>query len=156
MSKKGATGSAVKPKLIEQIKIRENVQAASNKTAEQLKYLNSSTAWVKLRSSVNQVDPQQIKDLDKAILNKDEVYKIKSDHKIAQNFVLMGGSRRTSDSNPYGQERAGVSSQRDVLDPKSAYNNFSGEYGLGFRPMPGITGLNICLLYTSPSPRDRG
>jgi len=142
MSNPGEVGSRVSPDLIKQLETRQNAYRSNNKSREQQLFINSNTAWIKLRSSVNKADEGEFANLDSAILNKEDAYSIKHSSFAAQQNVLMGGTRSTNDS-PYGRERAGISRDGNTFDATTAYQNYSGEYGLGYRPMPGITGVNI-------------
>ena len=143
MASTGQVGSRVSPDLIKQLEARQNAFKSNNKSRDQQIFINSNTAWVKLRSSVNVVKDEEFKNLDEATQNKEVSYKIKHDPAVAQSNVLMGGTRQTSDDSPFGTERAGVSRALNVIDRSKAYQNFTGENSLGFRPMPGITGMSI-------------
>ena len=48
-------GSSISPDVSALIKAREEIFGARNRTKQQLEFLNSNTAWVKLRSSVNTI-----------------------------------------------------------------------------------------------------
>ena len=143
MATRGQTGSKVQPNLIKQLETRQAAFKSSNKSRDQQLYINSNTAWVKLRSSVNVVTDEEMKNLDEAIGSKDVSYELKHDPAIAETNVLMAGLRSTSKNSPYGRESAGISRDGNAIDSNAAYQNFSGINSLGFRPMPGITGLSI-------------
>lgn len=143
MSNPGQVGSRVAPDLIKQLETRQNAYRSNNKSREQQLFINSNTAWIKLRSSVNRVDENEFAKLDAATKSKQISYTIKHTSFAAQQNVLMGGTRSTSKDSPYGRERAGISRDGTSFDAQAAYQNYSGEYGLGYRPMPGITGVNI-------------
>jgi len=141
MSTKGQVGSRVKPDLIDQLNQRSAAFSKDVKTRDQLTYINSNTAWVKLRSAVNQIDPDEYKKLDKARIDGEVSRKLKHNAELAQAYVLQGGTRSTSKESVYGRERAGISREPNTINVNRAYNNFPN--GLGYRPMPGITGLSV-------------
>jgi len=61
-------GSGVSTQIIEQIKAREKVFEKDSKVSQDHLILNSNSAWVKLRSSVNQIT---LEDADKLKLSKE-------------------------------------------------------------------------------------
>lgn len=142
MARPGQVGSQVSPSVIDQIKIRQKTVGATNKSKEQQLFLNSNAAWIKLRSAVNELTPEGYAKVEQAILSRETSYTLSTTATKAQDFILLGGTR-SSTADGLGQNRAGISLQGGVYDTTKAYQNFNGEYGLGFRPMPGITGLNV-------------
>ena len=143
MSGKGQVGSRVKPDLIDQLDARAATLRSDAKTKEQLMFINSNSAWVKLRSAVNQIEIEEYKKLDEAKINKDVSAKLKHNAVLAQTYVLQAGTRSTSNESADGRERAGISREGNVININNAYQNFNGKNGLGFRPMPGITDLEV-------------
>jgi hypothetical protein len=125
-------GSGVSTQIIEQIKAREKVFEKDSKVSQDHLILNSNSAWVKLRSSVNQIT---LEDADKLKLSKDQRKEIVGDNQFAKNFILIGGTKSVSGL------RSGITRTPNVIGVQSAYNNF--ERTLGFRPMPGITSLSV-------------
>ncbi len=144
MAKKEVLGSSVNKDVIDQIHTRENALGASSKTRDQIKFANSNTSWVKLRSSVNEIKGNQITTLRK----KGDRTKNFGNDIPAQNYVLTGGTlnpesqraragilRSPVSDNPNAQGRA-ASLYRDT----EAYINYES---MGIRPMPGVTGFNV-------------
>lgn len=127
-------GSPVANYSIEQLKARASLFSKEGKTPEDLMAINSNTAWVKLRSSVNEISPADQKAL---FASKDKRGEIIGEAAKAEQYILIGGTRQrgASESNM----RKGVSFTPGVIDATAAYNNLN----LGFRPMPGITGLKV-------------
>ena len=102
--------------------------AINNRTPQNLQYLNSRNAWIRLSSSVNvlkkgvQPTPQNL------------VTASNYDNTLAKQYVLQGGILND------GKHRAGLG------DFSYAYSNVGSDgepYRLGIRPMPGITGVDI-------------
>ena len=119
-----ASGYAVK-----QLKARAELVESNAKTVEQLKAINSNAAWVVLRSSVNEISEGEAKALLQNRSNRDSVTGTAD---LAQKYVLTGGTMTAK-----GSPRAGINFSG--ADGEFAYNTTS----LGFRPMPGITGLKV-------------
>lgn len=120
----------------DQLKAREQLYGGSPKSIEHLQVINSNTAWVKLRSSVNEVT-KTAKEIDDAAKDpKNLGFLLDSlDQEKAQLFVLMGGRAAAFDT-----EVKGINFGTDY-DAASTYNNYN--QSLGIRPMPGITGLKV-------------
>lgn len=144
MAKKEVLGSSVNKDVIDQIHTRENALGASSKTRDQIKFANSNTSWVKLRSSVNEIKGNQITTLRK----KGDRTKNFGNDIPAQNYVLTGGTL-----NPESQRaRAGILRSPVSDNPNAggraaalyrdteAYLNYDS---MGIRPMPGVTGFNV-------------
>lgn len=142
MARPGQVGSQVGPSVINQIKIRQKTVGAPSKTKEQQLFLNSNGAWIKLRSAVNELTPEGYAKIEQALLSRETSYTLSTTAAKSQDFILIGGTRSSS-SDGLGQNRAGISLEGGTYDTTKAYQNFNGEYGLGFRPMPGITNLSI-------------
>ena len=132
MAKQEKIGAAVSDNIIDQIKARETLFGKEGKTQQDHLSIHSNTAWVKLRSSVNQITN---KDADALKVSKDNRATIVGDKTYAENFILVGGTANV------GGMRSGISREPNVIDTNKAYQNF--ERGLGFRPMPGITSLKV-------------
>ena len=116
-------GSSISGELVKQLKIRQGVFKKSVKTAENLKYISSKSAWIKLTSSVDKVDEKEMK---AALTDRAKRKLIGATSDLAKNYVL---------TNAAGKE--GISFDKDV---KKAYNKSSST---GFRPFPGITSLDV-------------
>jgi len=131
-----------------QINVRQKIHGSgmegTSRTPEQLAYLNSKTAWIKLASGVF-VDSDRIKKLgfSSGFSGKE----------LAKNFVLQGGVNRIDNKgksnfrgiNPDGGDRNGV------------WDHFTGPYNVnangqnndlefGLVPMPGIETADIKFL----------
>ena len=124
--------SAISNKVVKQILNREEFTGQNAKTATDLAVLNQNTGWVKVSSGSN-------------IISKDGT---KTWSGPAQRFVLHGGSIMTvSQANNKGvsTSRQGINFQKETSfdDSDKAYSNYNDKYGLGFRPMPGITSFNL-------------
>lgn len=124
-------GSGVSKTIIDQIKSREELFGKNSKTTSDIIAINSNAAWVKLRSSVNQITQQEANNLK---LSKDTRNNI-GNPEYAKNFILVGGTKGIN------TVRSGISRQPNVIDAQKAYQNYADS--LGFRPMPGITSLNV-------------
>jgi hypothetical protein len=102
--------------------------AMTNRTPQNLSYLNSRNAWIRLSSSVNVYNgPVSASQAD---LQDEKNY----NNELANKYVLQGGILND------GQLRAGIG------DFSKAYSNVGSDgtpYRLGIRPMPGITGVDI-------------
>lgn len=98
------------------------------RTPQNLQYLNSRNAWIRLSSSVNVYKgpiPASQADLQNPV---------NYDNTLANKYVLQGGILNN------GKLRAGLG------DFSNAYSNTGADgeaYRLGIRPMPGITGVDI-------------
>lgn len=121
-------GSGVSDLLTKQIAAREKLFSTEGKTQEQHLSIHSNTAWVKLRSSVNQITQD---DADKLKVSIETRKEVTGDSTYAKSFILIAGSVSENGS------RAGISRDPNVINVQSAYSNY--ERSLGFRPMPGIT-----------------
>jgi hypothetical protein len=132
MIKRESVGSPIRTDVVTQLEKREAVFGNPAKSRNDLMILNSNAAWVKVRSSVNKITSP---DLDKVKASKNERVNIKSNSQVAENFVLMSGTRSTSSETG----RSGIEKTTSYNFQK-AYNNFPDT--TGFRPMPGITSFS--------------
>ena len=123
-----------------QINVRQRVHGSGvyeNRTPEQLAYLNSKTAWVKLASGISASDKRLKAENFRSSLNGTT---------LAKNYVLFGGVSRLE-----GNElvpRGNASNKNNIYDYfDGTYNvtgqgtDYSGEMGLV--PMPGIIDASI-------------
>lgn len=118
-----------------QLKLRQDLFKNPSKSLSNLTTINSNTAWVVLRSSVNEVSDkslaeQALKDPKKA----DEILSSLSSEK-AELFVLTGG-RATAF---FDTEVQGINYGTDY----NAGSTYNYDQRLGVRPMPGITSLKV-------------
>jgi hypothetical protein len=121
---KGTFNKSIK----DQLEIRQ--KAINDRTPQNLSYMNSRNAWIRLSSSVNTFTGGIDEDTTAADLNDDGKY----DNKLAKQYVLQGGILNDN------KLRAGLG------DFSNAYSNKASDgtaYQLGIRPMPGITNIDI-------------
>jgi len=124
--------SSISDKTVAQVKKREEYTSNNSKSIGDLSSLNQNTGWVKVSSGSN-------------ILAKD---KQKTWSGPARRFILHGGAMMTKDQAENRQVdivRKGINFDKGTSFSNSgnAYNNYSDRYGLGYRPMPGITSFNL-------------
>ncbi len=124
--------SSISDKTVAQVKKREEYTSNNSKSIEDLSSLNQNTGWVKVSSGSN-------------ILAND---KNKTWSGPARRFILHGGTMMTKDQAENRQVdivRKGINFNKGTSFSNSgnAYNNYSDRYGLGYRPMPGITSFNL-------------
>lgn len=108
----------------EQVEARQKVFGATNRTSQQLQYLNSRDPFIKLSSAVD-IEPIAISKLAGTGIDNLNL----TGNALAKEFVLFGGTATNSGKNL----RAGL---------YNAYN-VGGDFTQGYRPMPGITSANI-------------
>ena len=128
-------GEEIEEFVSKQIDVRQKIYGSINRTTEQLQYLNSRNAFIKLMSSVNIVDPEAFKRDD---LTSD-IYNVVSQYpgsQLAKKFMLFNGVTDVITNIP----KAGLAKDNSILNDAS--------YGLGgltfgYRPMPGITSIDI-------------
>tara|TARA_E500000318_G_scaffold105819_1_gene113157 strand:- start:332 stop:2608 length:2277 start_codon:yes stop_codon:yes gene_type:complete len=137
-------GSSVNEVYIKQINERQNALGSNNKTRDQIEFINSNAAWVKLRSSVNKISR---KEAQKLLDDKGPKEGI-GDSLVAQNYVLLGGTLNPKSRTPRsGILRSPTSDNPDAEGRPAALNRDTEAYlnyeSTGFRPMPGITQFNV-------------
>jgi hypothetical protein len=115
-----------------QIVQREKIHGNVSRTNQQLSYLNSNTAYVKLISSVD------IKSIDRFLDNKlkNEISKIGLGSNLAKKLVLFGGVYN-ADKNSLN---SGISTDGSIIN-NSAYGFGGNEFGIV--PMPGIESVSV-------------
>ncbi len=126
-------GSSIPALAASQLKVREELYSKSSKNLQNLQAINSNTAWVVLRSSVNEVTNKQI--LNEVAKGKIPTTDISDDNKTASNFILTGGRA----ANFFNKSVQGV----NLFGDYNALNTYNKDERLGVRPMPGITGLKV-------------
>jgi predicted chitinase len=112
------------PEIAAQLVARQKLISKENRSPSDLVYLNSKTAWVQLRSSVDIVGSDSKKLVG-----------------LAQNNVLTGGVL-----NPYGGQKSGLGPYDTSAYSHQTYNASTQKNEnniLGIRPMPGITNMSI-------------
>ena len=127
-------GEGINKTISEQIKIRQKIYGSKNRSIEQLEYLNSRTAFVKLMSSVNITD-----DFDPT---SSELKSIKDSIKgniLAREFILFNGTSQ-AEVDKVTPQRSGLVRNNSIIN-QYAYGLGGLEFGP--RPMPGIIDVNI-------------
>ncbi|MDB4452896.1 hypothetical protein N9145_01810 [bacterium] len=128
-------GEAFKPYVNDQITARQKMYGSGfnqPKTPQQLTYLNSSTPWIKMASSVSVLDSTDGENrLKKLGLN---IKSNKSEH-LAKQAVLFNSLTPLN-----GNMRAGVAQSNSLIN-SSAYGFGGTEFGL--KPLPGITNIDV-------------
>jgi hypothetical protein len=121
---KGTFNKSIK----DQLDVRQ--KAINDRTPQNLSYMNSRNAWIRLSSSVNTFTGGITPTTTAAELNDNGKY----DNKLAKQYVLQGGILNDN------KLRTGLG------DFSNAYSNTASDgtpYRLGIRPMPGITNIDI-------------
>lgn len=134
---KGGIGSRVSPDIIQQLEKRQEIVGKQGENSRKAYQLSANTPWIKLRSSVNEINDDI--DLDSILLEREKVTTIKTNPRAAENLQLAGGSLEANQVNA----RAGINRTANEINTKFAYSNYNSEYSLGYRPMPGITGATV-------------
>lgn len=154
--RKETFGSSISDGVYNQLTARSNLYSKASKNKLDQVTLNSNTAYVKVRSSIDIVTDErsttspddrkralpftQYQDLQQGQQGpyNESTKDPETSSYLAKNFILTGGAIRV------GEEgyRAGVSKQKtsSFLTTDKAYNNYRS---LGHRPMPGITNFRI-------------
>lgn len=142
-------GEPFKKYVQEQILQRQEIHGKINKSEDDITYLNSKNAWIKLGSGVS-IDEKRMKMLEGNPMVQD----VPLGSTLAQNNVLFNGLSNSIEGlegiNKYSKTpRAGVGS--DINDDGSSTNpiaygvgGFGGIGGdFGFSPMPGIIDADL-------------
>lgn len=136
-------GEPFKKYVANQINIRQKAHGSgtdgTSRTPEQITYLNSKTAWVKLASGIK-VDDKRIQ--------QEGIRPGLAWGQLARNYILYGGVSSLQDG--YLKQRGTYSDVNNVWDyikgtynvsARTTDNKSTGEFGLA--PMPGIIGAEI-------------
>ena len=110
-----------------EIRSRQRVHGKLNRTIDDIKYLNSRNAWIKLASGV-EIDQYRLNLLKKN--NNSMINNASTGKRLAQDYVLFNGTTSLK-----GNIRQGIKS------PNAAYG--VGNKSFGFSPMPGIVDADI-------------
>lgn len=125
-------GEAFSPEITKQIEVRQELEAeglATKLTPDIIKYKHASTAWIKMVSSIDVIDPGRF-------TGTRLEGKTGTSNTLAKRYVLFGGQ-----SGEGGQIRDGIGLfTADSINTNSSYHKTSE---FGFRPMPGITSINV-------------
>jgi len=118
--------------LIDQLVRRANEGGQSVRDNDNILFLANKTAWVRLVSSIDIVNPSDISYFQNALGPT-----ITNAEDLAKQFVLFGGTSKYLNQNSY-QQRAG-------LGQGGSYGTLGSDEvkQFGFRPMPGITSVTI-------------
>lgn len=131
-TKVAGIGSNLSKEVINQIDVRRAVIGKQGlKTNDDLLFLLSNTAWVKLSSGVNVLSEDELK----IVRQQKQRDTITGDSTLAKSNVLLGGVL----SNQQGL-RAGIDTAT-APNANAAYRN--NPRSSGIRPMPGITGMSV-------------
>jgi len=138
-------GEGFPKEIIEQIKQRQKHYGSSNRSPNELAYLNSKTGWCKLVSSVDITqrtnDDGVVVDSVEALEERLKLIGITreySGNNLAKEFVLFNG---TSIQNSNGvSQRSGLATDKSIIND-NVYGLGGLEFGLS--PMPGIMSAEI-------------
>lgn len=118
--------------LIDQLDTRSNQGARESRDNDNILFVANKTAWIRLVSSIDIVNPNDIEYFKKVVGDS-----IRNKEDLAKQFVLFGGTSKYLRENSY-QQRSGIGKD--------------GAYGIlgtneiqqfGYRPMPGIQSVTI-------------
>ena len=129
-------GEGFYPDIKKQIEIRQRIYGSGYangvpRSPEEILYLNANTAWCKLVSSVDIVDPKILQ--DKSLQNIKEI----DSNNLAKQFILFNGTDNINNQSL----RFGIATDKDILGNNNAYGIGGTEFGL--RPMMGIQSVNV-------------
>jgi len=125
-------GTKIPQWLINQLDTRANQGARDSRDNNNILFLSNKTAWIRLVSSIDLLNPSDIEYFRKIVGDS-----IQNKEDLAKEFVLFGGTSKYLRENSY-QQRSGIGKD--------------GAYGIlgdveiqqfGYRPMPGITSVII-------------
>jgi len=134
MKRNETFGSPVSPEVIKVIKAREkffNPEEGRPKTPREHSLINSNTAWVKLRSSINKLTNNEVKQFEKDPTGK---LNLSGKSTEAKEFILFNGRQSY-------EKGSGYTIKQGVGGDKSPAYKFDDR--LGYRPMPGITNFKV-------------
>ena len=121
----------------DQINVRQKVHGSglteSNRTQQQIQYLNGRNSWVKVASSVSIDDISRLTNIG---FTEQEAKSFKGTS-LAQEYVLFNGTSTARDP----LQRFGVSQKDNKLTGANYGTAGSDEFGL--QAMPGITGFSV-------------
>ena len=122
--------------IIEQVHQRQKKYGAgftgTQRSAEELIYLNANTSWCKLVSSVDIDDIKNIVNQSLSGLSN------MTGNDLAEKFVLFNG---VNDNGSGDNQRSGVTNSNNILGNNNAYGIGGNDFGI--RPMMGIQSANI-------------
>jgi len=111
--------STFSPTVQEQLRRRQD--AMVNRTPQNIQYINSRNAWIRMSSSVN----------------------VNSSNELAKRYVLQGGTLNDiTAASITGNLKSGVGNDfNNAYSTKGPFNK--NNYQRGIRPMPGITSIDV-------------
>jgi hypothetical protein len=118
----------------DQINIRQEIHGKENRTIDDLRYLNSKTAWVKLASGIKIEGEERIKNL--------KWNGISQGTDLAKKYVLFGGVSKKNDTTvleQFGGFDLNSSYQPYNINAKQQTTNLD----FGFVPPPGIESVEV-------------
>jgi len=132
-------GEPFKSYVNEQIKARQKVHGKTERTLEEISYLNSRNAWIKMASGVA-LSKSKYKEV-----TGDGISSSTDGGLLAKNWVLFNGLGK-----PKNPNNTKIDSNNPILGDRAGISN-NGAYGIGgtdfgYSPMPGITDASLkCL-----------
>jgi len=118
--------------VMNQLVTRSNKNTQDSRDNDNLLYLANKTAWVRLVSSINIVDSQDLNYFKRIVGDS-----ISSESDLAKQFVLFGGTSKYLGKNSYAQRSGlGKDGAYGILGTTEIQN-------YGYKPMPGVTSVNI-------------
>lgn len=115
-----------------QVDVRQKVLGLTNRRPEDLVYLNSKTAWLRLASSVN-INKEYFSNT-----NPNSDLQNLTDDKLARKFILLGGTSDDGGSLATGNFGA---EQSSIFDNQTY--GLGGIEDYGFKPLPGLNSAKI-------------
>jgi len=120
----------------DQINKRQKIHGKENRSVEDLQYLNSKTAWVKLASGVSLKGDERIKDLGWNGIGQGT--------DLAKKYVLFGGTSFKSDNSTTLQQLEGFKTYqvwRNTYNVNAKQQKENLDFG--FVPPPGIESVDV-------------
>jgi len=143
--RKEVIGSGFTPEVAAQLKAREKLFSSVNRTSDQLMYMNSNGAWVRLMSSVDTLTKEEVEKLQEGTDPK----LIAGNRDLAYNNVLLGGSMKKNvplsggiSTDKY-HSPVTVAQDGTITPGDLRTNTYHNYQSLGFRPTPGIESVNV-------------
>jgi hypothetical protein len=122
--------------VVDQITQRQKIHGKTERTIEDLQYLNSKTAWVKLASGVSLDGDERIKNL--------KWVNIIEGMDLAKKYVLFGGVSQKLDNSTILQQFGGFTTERNKINPYNISEKQKKEnLDFGFVPPPGIESVEV-------------
>lgn len=125
-------GTKIPQWLLKQLDYRSQQNTQDRRDNNNILFLANKTAWIRLVSSIDIVNPSDIRYFQSIVGNT-----IQNSSDLAKQFVLFGGTSKYLGNNSYGL-RAG-------LGKDGAYGILGNDeiQRYGYKPMPGITSVTV-------------